>query len=88
MGILIEGHCIGCGLCERNCPYGSIQMVPKQPFTQWSDLLKDVVGAPQSTAAVARRALNCDLCQGLVGKDQDPFCVSACPHTAAFRWSG
>ncbi len=28
--ILIEDHCIGCSLCERNCPYGSIQMVPKQ----------------------------------------------------------
>lgn len=24
--MIIEDWCIGCGLCERNCPYGSIQM--------------------------------------------------------------
>ena len=84
--ILIENHCIGCSLCEKNCPYGSIQMVPKEGG-RWSDLLVDVE-QPKMIAEVARKAVNCDLCHGLVKPGQDPFCVSACPHEAAFRWSG
>ena len=24
--VLIEDWCVGCGLCERNCPYGNIKM--------------------------------------------------------------
>jgi Fe-S-cluster-containing hydrogenase component 2/CRP-like cAMP-binding protein len=76
--VLIDDHCIGCGLCETNCPYGSIQMVAK------------VEGAAEKglTAAVARRAVNCDLCHDLVPANADPFCVAACPHEAAFRWDG
>jgi Fe-S-cluster-containing hydrogenase component 2/CRP-like cAMP-binding protein len=70
--VLIEDHCIGCGLCERNCPYGSIHMVP-------------AARPGAAGAAVARRAANCDLCSSVGGK---PFCVSACPHHAAFRWDG
>ncbi len=71
--VLVESHCIGCGLCERNCPYGSIHMVP--------------LGKPGATgtAVVARQAANCDLCASVGGK---PFCVNACPHHAAFRWDG
>ncbi len=77
--VLIENHCIGCGLCERNCPYGSIHMVrrevPNAAATQHPD------GNPNLTAA--RRAVNCDLCNG-----GEPFCVEACPHEAAHRVSG
>ena len=29
--IVIEDHCIGCGLCATNCPYGNISMVPNLP---------------------------------------------------------
>jgi Fe-S-cluster-containing hydrogenase component 2 len=72
----IDDHCIGCSLCEKNCPFGSIQMVrPETPDGK-------------RTAAVVQRALNCDLCDGLVPKGAEPFCVSACPHEAAFRWDG
>jgi Fe-S-cluster-containing dehydrogenase component len=76
--VLIDSHCIGCGLCETNCPYGSIQLVPK------------IAGEAEKgmIAAVAKRAVNCDLCHDLVPAGADPFCVSSCPHDAAFRWSG
>jgi Fe-S-cluster-containing dehydrogenase component len=86
--VLIEDHCIGCSLCERNCPYGAIQMVPKEPGKFWSDLLADGTENSQLTAAIPRRAVNCDLCHDLIKPGKDPFCVSACPHESAFRWSG
>jgi Fe-S-cluster-containing hydrogenase component 2 len=31
--IVIEDHCIGCGLCAENCPYGSIFMIPNERST-------------------------------------------------------
>jgi Fe-S-cluster-containing hydrogenase component 2 len=31
----------------------------------------------------ARRAVNCDLCGG-----NEPYCVQACPHEAAYRMAG
>lgn len=72
--VVIEDHCIGCGLCEKNCPYGAIQMVSR-----------DGPRPPDSTGLVAapRRAVNCDLCGG-----DTPYCVQACPHDAAFRLAG
>ena len=39
-------------------------------------------------AAVELKAVNCDLCQDLVPEGAETFCVSACPHEAAFRWDG
>ncbi len=70
--IVIEDHCIGCGLCSTNCPYGNISM------------------HQESRAGVADRRLatTCDLCRDLVGPNDDPSCVYACPHDAAFRMSG
>ncbi|MBN9118120.1 MAG: cyclic nucleotide-binding domain-containing protein [Planctomycetes bacterium] len=80
LGVVIEDHCIGCGLCEKNCPYGSIQMVPRDPARSLP-LLGEV---PPLVASVGpRRAVNCDLCEG-----ETPACVSACPHFAAFRIDG
>ena len=65
--IVIESHCIGCGLCSTNCPYGNISMHQE----------------PEG-----RVATTCDLCRDLVGPEDDPSCVYACPHNAAFRMSG
>jgi Fe-S-cluster-containing hydrogenase component 2 len=77
--VVIENHCIGCGLCERNCPYGAIHMVNR---TTPNAAAADVPGGnPNITAA--RRAVNCDLCNG-----EEPFCVQACPHEAAHRMAG
>jgi CRP-like cAMP-binding protein/Fe-S-cluster-containing hydrogenase component 2 len=70
--IVIEDHCIGCGLCSTNCPYGNISMH----------------AAPGAGEADRRVATTCDLCRDLVGPDDDPSCVYACPHDAAFRMSG
>ncbi len=95
--VIIDSHCIGCGLCEHNCPYGAIQMVDARPDSPWQwlrDLYNWLPGRSgndnpgRRTAAVRRKAVNCDLCQGLVEAGGDPFCVRACPHEAAFRWSG
>jgi Fe-S-cluster-containing hydrogenase component 2/CRP-like cAMP-binding protein len=77
--VVIEDHCIGCGLCERNCPYGAIHMVPRD--TPNPAAVSVPGGDPLLTAAP--RAVNCDLCNG-----GEPFCVEACPHDSAFRTSG
>jgi Fe-S-cluster-containing dehydrogenase component/CRP-like cAMP-binding protein len=86
--ILIESHCIGCSLCERNCPFGSIQMAPNQKNGRWSDLFPEINKTPLMVASIKRKAVNCDLCHDLINKGQKTYCVSACPHRAAFRWSG
>jgi Fe-S-cluster-containing hydrogenase component 2 len=83
--IKIEDHCIGCGLCAQNCPYGNINMVQYDEHQRpWSP--------GQRAARVVNKATTCDLCRS-VGVDashpQDEVsCVYACPHAAAFRMSG
>ena len=70
--IVIEDHCIGCGLCSTNCPYGNISMHE----------------VDHRADGGRRVATTCDLCRDLVGPGDDPSCVYACPHNAAFRMSG
>lgn len=71
--IQIESHCIGCGLCAANCPYGNINMhpLPKGDAVQHTattcDLCTSIVG-PANWRQVS--------------------CVFACPHNAAFRMTG
>ena len=73
--IVIEDHCIGCGLCASNCPYGSIFIIPNES------------GARQITSP--NKAANCDLCDSKGVLDSpDPSCVRACPHDAAHRMTG
>lgn len=87
-----DQQCIGCGNCERNCPYGVIQMAaipPKKPGL-WSWLMfgrGPGPGEDKSTAGIARRAgskhaVKCDMCKDLEG---GPACVRACPTGAAIR---
>ncbi len=84
--ISIADHCIGCGQCARNCPYGNINMhgeVGRVP---------DYEHPGTTYKAVVYKATTCDLCRSLPSVRNHPgaevSCVYACPHHAAFRMSG
>jgi len=83
--IKIEDHCIGCGLCAKNCPYGNINMVE---FDDQGNPYKPGV----ETAKVVNKATTCDLCSSVgvdaTNKNDEVSCVYACPHSAALRMSG
>jgi Fe-S-cluster-containing hydrogenase component 2 len=90
--VYIADNCIGCGNCERNCPYGVIQMaaVPAEKpgllswlFFGWGS----GPGEDKSPAAMAARtggkhAVKCDMCKN---DPAGPACVRACPTGAAIR---
>ena len=92
--VFIADNCIGCGNCERNCPYGVIHMASKPPkkpgLLQWL-LLGRGPGpgeAPYDPDAVkdpkAKKAVKCDMCKDQAG---GAACVRACPTGAAIRIS-
>ncbi len=84
--IVIEDHCIGCGLCAENCPYGSIFMIPNE---RHRFAVADVGHAGQTHLVGQLKAANCDLCDARGDlSSPDPACVAACPHDAAFRMTG
>ncbi len=90
--VFITDQCIGCGNCERNCPYGVIQMaaVPeKKPgLLSWLFFGRGPgPGEDKSPEGLAHRtggkhAVKCDMCKGI---DGGPACVRACPTGAAIR---
>jgi Fe-S-cluster-containing hydrogenase component 2/CRP-like cAMP-binding protein len=84
--IVIEDHCIGCGLCANNCPYGNIWMVPNHKPMPGSRG-ENAQGGSDRQARI--KAAACDLCdaKGELEVPQ-PRCVYACPHDAAHRMTG
>lgn len=84
--IVIEDHCIGCGLCASNCPYGSIFMMPNQNRR----IEAPDPEHPGKTKKIAQpKAVVCDLCDAHGERSTPkPRCVAACPHEAASRVTG
>jgi Fe-S-cluster-containing hydrogenase component 2/thioredoxin reductase len=86
--VFIDEKCIGCGNCQRNCPYGVIQMAKtkEHKFNLFSWLLFGGGAAPGETPEKsgdsAKKAVKCDMCKDLKG---GPACVRACPTGAALR---
>ena len=95
--VVIDETCIGCGNCQRNCPYGVIRLdaVPpaKPPLWQWLLFGKGPGPgeapygwrkkvADESAAEAPKLAIKCDMCSGIEG---GPACVRACPTGAAIR---
>lgn len=89
--VYVEASCIGCGNCERNCPYGVIQMASQKEeapsLIAW--LLTGRGPAPGARRTLAdmdtiKTAVKCDMCKDLAG---GPVCVRACPTGAALRMS-
>lgn len=81
--VYIKSNCIGCGNCERNCPYGNIFMVHKEPERSLFSWIKSLFGKGHDKPEVEQTvAVKCDLCRGISG---GPACVRGCPTGAAIR---
>ena len=95
--VFIDETCIGCGNCQRNCPYGVIRMDARPPekpsLLQWllfgrgpgpgeAPYAWRKQAAAQEQAERPKVAIKCDMCAGI---DGGPACVRACPTGAAIR---
>jgi CRP-like cAMP-binding protein/Fe-S-cluster-containing hydrogenase component 2 len=89
--VYVQDSCIGCGNCERNCPYGVIQMASRKE--EAPNLLLWMLSGrgpgpgerqPLVDDREGKKAVKCDMCKDLSG---GPACVRACPTGAALRIS-
>lgn len=83
--IVIESHCIGCGVCESNCPYGNINMHPdpKKKGQNVATTCDLCTGEEIPGRAKVYRSDN------QAGDEwRKVNCVYSCPHNAAFRMTG
>jgi len=85
--IRIHNHCIGCAVCERQCPYGSIHMRELEGRLGLSDEQRTLLDEQKvDLKEIKLRAVVCDLCASTSLGTQ--ACVYACPHDAAVRVNG
>ncbi len=91
--VFIQDTCIGCGNCEKNCPYGVIQLAPvtakksRPSLMSWLMLgLGDEPGREKKAydKTAPKKAVKCDMCKDIKG---GAACVRACPTGAALRVS-
>src|SRR5690606_19083970 len=97
--VYINDTCIGCGNCQRNCPYGVIRMAkapPKKPgLLKWlffgagpgpgeADEKWARKNKGKDGGEAPKKAIRGDMCSGIEG---GPACVRACPTGAAIRVS-
>ncbi|MDQ3283122.1 MAG: cyclic nucleotide-binding domain-containing protein [Acidobacteriota bacterium] len=80
--VYIKSNCIGCGNCERNCPYDNIFMVHKEPKKTLFSWVTALFTKEKKSEAEQTVAVKCDLCRGISG---GPACVRGCPTGAAIR---
>jgi len=89
--VYVQDNCIGCGNCERNCPYGVIKMASAKEeapgLLSWLLTGKGPAPGQRQPAdenGAGKKAVKCDMCKDLSG---GPACVRACPTGAALRIS-
>lgn len=80
--VYIKSNCIGCGNCERNCPYDNIFMVHKEPKKTLFSWVASLFGKSHKDDVEQTVAVKCDLCRDIKG---GPACVRGCPTGAAIR---